>query len=223
MRRSPMILGIVGAILAGLLVSKSLTKTEFEGNSNADYFVQDGDRTSVATHPSVNTENDGGWPMKNSLEQEFNSAASESRVESVKIKTMESQAVSFGGIDFDFVVGSDEVEDNFSRLAEEFRHGRDERASEKREQFQQIFYQQDQLLSGEVSLDVLECGVQLCVAELRSTDSATLRAFMNDHNDWQGFESKTTIEVPTQQPGIIRLIFSHDPGVDGITLPSVGG
>ncbi len=136
---------------------------------------------------------------------------------------MESKAVSLNAINSDFVLASDDVEENFSRVAEEFRNGGDIIASEKREQFQQFFYSQSQLLSGEISLDVLECGAQLCVAELRSTDTAALRMFMDTRKDWQDFESKATIEFPTQRPNIIRLIFSHDPEIRGITLPSFGG
>ena len=220
MKRYALYFGTLLAVLAAFLVSNLFLSSESSLRSNQR--VKNTDRVSVTDVTEGSAASDGE-PQKNGLlGQSPNTFAAVSNEDAVITPSMESQAISSNAINTDFVVGADYLEENFSRLVEEFRSGGGQIAYEKREEFQQFFYSQSQLLTGEISLDVLECGAKLCVAELRSGDSAALRTFMAGRKDWQEFASKAMIEFPTLQPHITRLVFSHDPEIKGITIPSNG-
>ena len=222
MKRFGVILGIFVAFLAGILLLNNPLKTASDDETSLDGEGRLDGKAQVDISADGVAESVGDLNPDNDSEQEFDSGVRENDEVSTEPRPYESQAVKYNSINSDFVMGSDHVEENFSRLAEEFRNGYDIEATEKREQFQQFFYTQNQLLSGEVSIDILECGHQLCIAELRSGDTSALRIFMDGVRDWEGFESKAIMEVPTQQPGITRLIFSHDPEINGISIPSFG-
>ena len=136
---------------------------------------------------------------------------------------IEAQAVESNSINADFFLDPSSSNEHFSDLLDEFRAGANVRGAEEREQYQQFFYAQSELISGSVVLDVLECGAAICVAELRSEDPSALRAFIDRRMYWDGFDSKATVIVHVGQPNVTRLVFSHDPEINGITVPSHGG
>lgn len=221
MKRFGVMLGLFVAFVAGVVLLNILPRTE---TTVAGSLTEDGiseeevqiDLSSNGASPSVGESN-----LESGMDQEFSNRVEERAEASAETRPYESQAVKNNAISSDYVIGTDGVEENFSRLVEEFLSA--DYGTETREQFQRFFYGQNRILSGEVSLDVLECGRQLCVAELRSTDASALRSFMDNRRDWEGFESSAILEVPAQHPNIARLIFSHVPEINGIELPSIGG
>lgn len=223
MKKFAVFIGIVFAILAALSTSSFFIKNEDVGNASTSPQTPVPDRGSVADPARDITENDEWMLSEEASEGIVNVAAAAGGATEMKAGSVESQAISNNAINSDFVMGSGDVEENFSRLTEEFLNGDDERGSEKREQFQQFFYSQNELLGGEISLDVIECGARLCVAELRSANTSALRTFMDGRLAWDGFDSKALMEMPSQQPNVRRLIFSHDPEINGITMPNFGG
>jgi len=212
LKKASVVVGVVAAFLAGVLFSSHFLQPD----AKTPLIVAEAVEQPVIVQDHAS---------KSSTEIHVGSApdiaAEEDGVRS-SVGSFESQSVKYNAINFEFVLQTDHLEDNFSRLAEEFRISGSAEGGKKRDKFQQFFYAQDALLKGQVSLDVLECGDQLCVAELRGVDASALKSFMDGKIAWDAFESKAIIEAPTQQPNIGRLIFSHDPEIKGITMPPFG-
>jgi hypothetical protein len=106
----------------------------------------------------------------------------------------------------------------FPSLVDEFRDGYVGSAN-VRQGYSTFFLSQPEFLSSEITLEILECGKQLCVAELRSSDYAALKIFTRDLSRRDGYEAKATLEFPSNQINVVRLIFSHDPDINGIAIP----
>lgn len=134
------------------------------------------------------------------------------------LPSFESEMFIGGAIRSDQVVTPDAAATTFPRLVDEFRAG-DVSKADVRQKYSGFFLSQPEFLSSALNLELLECGLVLCVAELRSSEPATLSTFTRDINNRDGYEAKATLEFPSSQPNVVRLIFSHDPEINGITLP----
>jgi hypothetical protein len=223
MNRFGMIVGFLAAFLAGILVSDFLQEPNSQDGPFAADKLQPEDAARVDRSASSKPKTVGESIAESIPDRGSNNEADETDAPVVNIQSLESRVVAHNSINSNLVLESDSRADNFSKLVEEFRDNNDIKTAEQHEQFQQFFYSQDELLRGEIALDVLECGTQICVAELRSDDSSALRAFIGDGMDWDAFGSNTIVEVPTDQQNTTRLIFSHDPEIKGIALPPFGG
>jgi hypothetical protein len=212
MSQSRAILAIAVCIALGLIVVSLL--------SHDDLIVAtDEGRPHPAAETSAESQANSTLSMTQSGLSQSSSTTRVSRsITKDKLPSFESEMVIGGAIRSGQVVTPDAAATTFPRLVDEFRAG-DLSKADVRQRFSDFFLSQPEFLSSELNLELLECGLVLCVAELRSSDSATLSTFTRDINNRDGYEAKATQEFPSSQPNVARLIFSHDPKINGITLP----
>jgi len=213
LKKFVILIGVVAAFLGGVLLSS--------------HFLQPAaNTTSVATraneNPVVVREDIGESSAELDTDMAHHGIDAEEDLASARVQSYELQAVIDRSINMAFVLAADQSEENFFRLVEEFRTSTNLEGSRKRDDFQHFFFSQGPILNGQVSLDVLECGDYLCVAELRGVDPAALRSVMDAALAGDEFETKAIIEAPAQRTDTARLIFSHDPEITGIATPLFG-
>ncbi|MEM7430692.1 MAG: hypothetical protein AAF351_02010 [Pseudomonadota bacterium] len=110
----------------------------------------------------------------------------------------------------------------FQSLVANMQQQTDPVASEMRRTYEGLFYSLGPIMDGRVSLDVLECGVQLCASEFRSSDPSAIDQFVQDATKSDDFGSKAVMHLTGVGPSgqSHRLLFAHDPSIEGLTLPA---
>ncbi len=111
----------------------------------------------------------------------------------------------------------------FDSLAAELRSEGGETGALRRAEFEAIAYAHPNILDGSVTLDMVECGASLCVAELRGADQAVLQNVTRDILVSDDFFVPAITELPGSEiysdGESKRLLFAHDPAILGITIP----
>ena len=111
----------------------------------------------------------------------------------------------------------------FDDLVAELQRQQSPIGSERRTQFETLVYAHPSSLDGSVSLDVIECGSLICVADLRSGDVAKLERLIRDVTESDSFAGRVITELPGSQiysdGESRRLVFPHDPDVTGFSVP----
>ena len=133
---------------------------------------------------------------------------------------VESSALHGESISGDFVVNAGPDGKLFYELADEFLDLANPYGLAQREKYRQFFLQRPELVDETISLELMECGATLCVAELRSPEGGELRSFMDENTVWEAFDSRVRVVFPSGEATTARVMFPHDPNVVGITLPS---
>ncbi len=131
--------------------------------------------------------------------------------------SLESLFVSGTAIRADVVMSESQQTARFPSLTDEFRQLASVGSTKVREKYADFLLAQAEVLAGTVSVDLLECGQSLCVTELRSDDYDSLDAFIEELLD-RGLETKVSLQFPSAQSGVARLIFSHDPSINGVVV-----
>lgn len=120
-------------------------------------------------------------------------------------------------------IGELRNDDTFQELVDQFREQSSEIGMEKRSAYEILFYSQPQALDGSVSVDLLECGSDLCAAELRANSQAVLDEFLKSTRNSDGFESRATIVLSGSSAytdgQTRRFVFAHNPEIGGFTVP----
>lgn len=116
--------------------------------------------------------------------------------------------------------------DTFNELMAQLRNETSPVAAEKRRSYELMFYSQASAQSGAVTVDALECGARLCASELRAENKPRIDQFVTSLTQSDDFDTRAFIEV-IADPDLAngygesrRIIFSHDPTIDSITLPA---
>lgn len=127
-----------------------------------------------------------------------------------------------GSIDVMVIV---EITDDatFDDLVAELRRQQSPIGSEQRTRFETLVYAHPRSLDGSVSLDVIECGSMICVADLRSADSEILDRLIRDVTESDAFAGRVITELPGSRiysdGESRRLVFPHDADVTGFVVP----
>jgi hypothetical protein len=113
-------------------------------------------------------------------------------------------------------------DDTFIDLLARLREDDSAIAADKRRTYELFFYSQPLIRSAAITLDTLECGTRFCVAQLRANDDAVLKRFSENLMASSDFQAGATMII-VGEPGAAgvthRLLFSHDPAINSITLP----
>lgn len=197
-------LALVGAILGLVFVSAMNTGDHDYQSENSVHVSSD---TGLAESDVVTSIPD--------IREE---ARSQDIVSPVQAQPIETQVVIGRSLNSGLVVNPEAYSDVFPQLVDEFRLGGAEQLT-VRQRYSEFFLRQPEILSGEVSLDLLECGLQICVAEVRSSDSQALDDFSKQVRQREGWDTRAALEFPSRFENVRRLAFSHDPQVNSVTLP----
>ena len=133
---------------------------------------------------------------------------------------VESRALHGKSISGDFVVKAGPDGERFYELVDEFLDLANPYGLAQRQKYRQFFLQRPELVDETISLELLECGATLCVAELRSLEGGELRSFMDEKTAWEAFDTRVIVVFPSSEDTTARVMFPHDPNVVGATLPS---
>ena len=133
---------------------------------------------------------------------------------------IESRAIQRNSISSDFVANAGPDGEIFYELVDEFLSLANPYGAAQQQKHRQFFLEKLALSDKAVSLELLECGAILCVAEFRSAKDGALGNLMDDGTFWDGFDSRAKLEFRGDEDTTARILFSHDPNVVSIALPS---
>jgi len=141
------------------------------------------------------------------------------------ISNFEASIVKGRAISTDFLTNMESADDIFDNLTTEFRNGVSLIGAEQRIKYEGVFSAPLQSQNGSVSLDVLECGEILCIVKYRANNESLLNEYTSDVMTSDDFDARAIIQLhenPSFTPDMSRrYIFSHDPNVDGVSIPNV--
>ena len=133
---------------------------------------------------------------------------------------IESRAMQGNAISSDFVANAGPDGEVFYELVDEFLSLANPYGVAQQQKHRQFFQEKLALSDKAISLELLECGAILCVAEFRSAKDGDLGNLMDDATFWDGFDSRAKLEFRGDEDTTARILFSHDPNVVSIALPS---
>ena len=172
MSQSRAILAIAVCIALGLIVARLL------GHGGVIVPADEG-HTHPAEEASAGSQANSTFSTNQSG---FRQSSSTTRVSSSTTKdalpSFESEMIVGDAIRSDQVVTPDAAATTFPRLVDEFRTG-DESKADVRQKYSGFFLSQPEFLSSELNLELLECGLVLCVAELRSSEPGPFEESIN--------------------------------------------
>ena len=134
--------------------------------------------------------------------------------------TIESRAIQGNAISSDFFANAGPDGEPFYELVDEFINLANPYGIAQKQKYREFFQEKPALSDEVISLELLECGAILCVAELRSAEVGALGGFMDEKTFWEGFDSRAKLEFRGDEDTTARILFSHDPNVVSIALPS---
>ena len=151
------------------------------------------------------------------------STAEGSRSDGGDEKSLESSLTKDGVLNISHLLEM-QSDDSFGELVAELRQDSSDVANERRSTYELLFYSQPLSKNGSVTLDTLECGSRLCVAELRALNADLMDEFIRGVTTADGFDGRTTTQLPGsptyQGSNSRRLVFSHDSTTEGVSLPT---